>query len=100
MSSHAGWLEAGGANAPTYTGNRKTMVFSAASGGAKSLSAVLVFAITGTGTIKGGFVVFGSGAINTKDDSNGTLLSAGLFSGGDRGVINGDTVNVSYTLSL
>src|SRR6185295_20338681 len=23
MASHAGWLEAGGANAPTYSGNRK-----------------------------------------------------------------------------
>src|SRR5580765_6775610 len=30
MASHAGWLEAGGANAPTYTGNRKTAVWSAA----------------------------------------------------------------------
>src|SRR4029077_20490953 len=24
MASHSGWLEAGSANAPTYTGNRKT----------------------------------------------------------------------------
>jgi len=100
MASHSGWLEAGGANAPTYTGNRKTAAWSAASGGSKALSSALSFAITGTGTIKGCFLVYGSAAVNTKDDTNGTLYSAGLFSGGDRAVINGDTVNVSYTASL
>lgn len=100
MASHAGWLEAGGANAPTYTGNRKTCVWSAASAGSKALSSALGFAITGTGTIKGCFILFGSGALNTKDDTGGTLYSAGLFTGGDRSVINGDTVNVSYSTSL
>src|SRR4029077_11874811 len=39
MASHAGWLEAGGTNAPTYTGNRKTAVWSAATAGGKALSA-------------------------------------------------------------
>src|SRR5215471_7814220 len=29
MASHAGWLKAGGTNAPTYSGNRKTAVWSA-----------------------------------------------------------------------
>jgi len=100
MSSHAGWLEAGGASAPTYSGNRKTCAWSAASAGAKALSSALGFAITGTGTIKGCFILFGSGALNTKDDTNGTLYSAGLFTGGDRSVISGDTVNVSYSTSL
>jgi hypothetical protein len=28
MASHAGWLEAGGANAPTYSGTRKTAAWS------------------------------------------------------------------------
>jgi hypothetical protein len=100
MSSHAGWLEAGNANTPTYSGNRKTCAWSSASAGAKALSSALSFSITGTGTIKGCFILFGSGALNTKDDTNGTLYSAGLFTGGDRAVINGDTVNVSYTTSL
>jgi hypothetical protein len=100
MSSHAGWLEAGLGNAPTYSGNRKTAVFAAASSGAKALSSALSFAITGTGTVKGAFLVFGSGASATKDTGTGVLYSAGLFSGGDRAVINGDTLSVTYTASL
>jgi len=100
MSSHAGWLEAGNANAPTYTSPRKTAAWSAASAGAKALSAALSFAITGTGTVKGAFMVFGSGAVSTIDNTSGTLLSAGLFSGGDRAVLSGDTLNVSYSMSL
>ena len=100
MASHAGWLEAGTANAPTYTAPRKTAAWSAASGGSKSLSAALVFAITGTGTVKGAFLVLSTGAVSTIDSTAGTLFSAGLFTGGDRAVINGDTLNVSYSMAL
>ena len=100
MTSHTGWLEAGGANAPTYTGNRKTAAWSAASAGNKALSAALSFAITGTGTVKGAFLCFGSGALNTKDNTGGTLWSAGTFSTGDKAVVNGDTLNVNYSTSL
>jgi len=100
MTSHAGWLEAGGANAPTYTGNRKTAVWSAATAGGKALSAALSFAITGTGTAKGAFLVYGSGASATKDNTGGTLWSAGTFSTGDKAVVNGDTLNVNYSTSL
>lgn len=100
MSSHAGWLEAGNANAPTYTAPRKTAAWSAASSGSKALSAALSFAITGAGTVKGCFLVFGSGAVSTIDNTSGVLYSAGLFSGGDKAVVNTDTLNVSYTASL
>jgi hypothetical protein len=100
MASHAGWLEAGNANAPTYTSPRKTAAWSSASAGAKALSSALSFAITGTGTVKGAFMVYGSGAVTTIDNTSGTLLSAGLFSGGDKAVGNGDTLNVSYSMSM
>lgn len=99
MSSHAGWLEAGNANAATYSGSRKTAVFSSASAGSKALSAALAFTFTGSGTIKGAFVVLGSGASATIDNTGGTLYSAGLFSGGDKTVASTDVVNVSYTAS-
>ena len=100
MASHSGWLEAGGGNGPTYSGNRKTAVWSAASAGAKALSAALAFAITSTGTVKGVFICYGSGAIATKDDTGGTLWSAGTFTTGDKAVTNGDTLNVNYSTSL
>jgi hypothetical protein len=98
MASHGGWTEAGGTNAPTYTAPRKTAVFSAASAGSKALSAALSFAITSSGTVKGCFLVFGTGALSTIDNTAGTLLSAGLFSA-DRVLVSGDTLQVSYSLA-
>lgn len=100
MASHAAWLEVGGANAPTYTGTRKTAAWSAAASGSKSLSAAVSFAITGSGTVGGCFLVFGTGATNTVDNTGGTLYSAGAFTGGSKTVANGDTLSVSYTASL
>ncbi len=102
MASHGGWTEAGGTNAPTYTAPRKTAVFSAASGGSKALSSNLSFAITsGTNVIiKGCFLVYGSGASSTIDNTSGVLYSAGTFTGGDKTVSNGDTLTVSYSTSL
>lgn len=100
MASHAGWLEAGGVNAPTYTAPRKTAAWSAATAGSKSLSAALSFAMTGSGTVKGCFIVLGTGALSTLDNTAGTLYSAGLFTGGDQPVVNGNTLNVSYSASL
>ena len=100
MGSHAGWTEAGATNAPTYTAPRKTCAWSAAAAGAKALSAALSFAITGTGTVKGCFLAYGAGAVSTIDNTSGVLYSAGLFTGGDKAVVNTDTLNVSYTASL
>ena len=95
QASHGAWLEVGLANAPTYTGNRQTPSFSAAAAGSKATSAAVSFAITGTGTVAGCFININGSA--TKDDTTGTLYSAGDFSGGSRSVINGDTLNVTYT---
>lgn len=100
MASHAGWLEQGGANAPTYSGTRKTAAWNSASGGSKSLSAALSFSMTSSGTVQGAFLLYGANAINTVDNSSGVLYSAGQFASGGRNVLSGDTLNVSYTASL
>jgi Tfp pilus assembly protein PilV len=99
MASHAGWLEAGNAHAPTYSGTRGTAAWSAASAGSKALSAALSFTFTGTGTVQGAFLTFGTGAVNTVDSTAGTLYSAGTF-GAAQPVISGNVLNVSYTASL
>lgn len=101
MASHTGWTEAGITNAPTYSGGRKTTAagWSAASAGAKALSSALAFTMTGAGTVKGCFLVTGTGAVSTVDNTSGTLFSAGLFTGGDKVVANTDVINVSYSLA-
>ena len=95
QASHSGWLEVGGANAPTFTGNRQTPSFNAASGGSKSTSTPVVFVMTGNGTIAGCFINIGGSA--TKDDTSGTLFSAGDFTAGSKTVTSGDTLSVTYT---
>jgi hypothetical protein len=100
MSAKNGWSEAGNANAPTYTAPRKTCVWTAASGGSKALSAALSFTFTGGGTVRGCFIVLGTGAVNTIDSTAGVLYSAGDFTGGSKTVVSTDVLNVSYTASL
>ena len=100
MSSHAGWKEAGAVNAPNYSGNRKTCVWDSGASGAKALSSALNFTFSELGTVKGGGIVFGSGALATKDDTNGVLFSAALFDEGDREVITNDQINVSYEVTI
>jgi hypothetical protein len=93
MASHAGWLEAGGTNAPTYTGNRPALTFGTASAGSLATSSASSFTFTGAGTIKGMF----ANTVTTKDGTTGTLYNAVNFTGGDRAVVSTDVVNVSVT---
>jgi hypothetical protein len=97
QAAHAGWLEVGLANAPTYTGNRKDVAMGAAAAGV-STSPTQAFAITSAGTVAGCFINNGGSA--TKDDATGVLYSAGDFVGGNKVVGNGDTLNVVYTTTL
>ncbi len=96
QASHAGWLEQGLANAPTYTGNRPAITMGNAVAGV-STSPTTNFAITSSGTVFGCFINNGGSA--TKDSTTGVLLSAGDFSGGSRAVVNLDTLQVVYTLT-
>ena len=95
QASHATWNEVGLANAPVYTGNRPTPTFSAAAAGAKTTSSAVTFAITSSGTVAGCFINIGGSA--TKDNTTGTLFSAGDFTAGSKTVTSGDTLSVTYT---
>lgn len=97
QASHAGWLEVGLANAPTYSGNRPNLVMGSAAAGVATSSGV-VFAITSAGTVAGAFINNGGSA--TKDDTTGVLYSAGDFTGGSRVVAGGDTLTVTYTATV
>ena len=94
QASHT-WLEVGLANAPTYSGTRKTPVFGAAAAGVKSTSSVVVFTMTGSGTVAGCFINLGGSA--TIDNTTGVLFSAGDFTAGSKTVTSGDTLSVSYS---
>lgn len=103
QASHAGWSEVGGTNAPAYSGTRKTVSWSAASGtGAgsrsKSSSGTMTFTFTSGGTVDGAFLNVGGSA--TQDNTTGILFSAGTFSGGSKTVASSDTLTVTYTLSI
>jgi hypothetical protein len=95
QASHASWLEVGLANAPTYSGNRPTPTFSAASAGVKTTSSAVTFSITSSGTVAGCFINVGGSA--TKDNTTGTLFSAGDFTAGSKTVTSGDTLSVTYS---
>lgn len=100
LASHSDWTEA-----TDYAGsNRITAVFGTATTAAPSVinnavatgGTVAVFNINGTVTVKGAFLT------NIQDRSNNTglLFSVSNFTGGDRSVVSGDTLNVTYEFSL
>jgi mevalonate kinase len=60
-------------------------------------ASVAVFSINATTTIAGAFL----SSDNTKSGTTGVLFSVANFaSPGDRAVVSGDTLNVTYTFSL
>jgi hypothetical protein len=97
MASHAGWTEVTAysqATRPACTfGTPTTANPSVATNSASPAS----FSINGTTTVGGAFLT----SNNTKSGTTGTLYSAADFSApGDRSVVSGDTLSVTYTLSL
>jgi hypothetical protein len=73
----------------------------AASGQSITNSNVAVFDITGSGTVKGLFLVGGIANANLKGnhDAGGTMWATALFGSGDVAVQAGDQLKVSYTVS-
>ena len=97
MSSHAGWTEV-----TDYSeGARPTATFASATTANPSVvtntASKAVFTMNATTTVGGAFLTSNS----TKGGTTGTLFSAADFqSPGDRSVVSGDILNVTYTFSL
>lgn len=93
LSSHVGWTEN-----TDYSGNRKAVTFGTASTADPSVitnsGSPSAFSMTGTATIAGAFLT------TATSGTSGVLFSVGNFTGGDKSVDNGDTLNVTYQFSL
>jgi hypothetical protein len=97
MSSHAGWTEVVAYSQAT----RPACTFGTATTADPSVitnsASPATFSINGTTTVGGAFLT----SDNTKSGTTGTLFSASDFqSPGDRSVVSGDTLTVTYTFSL
>jgi hypothetical protein len=94
LASHAGWTEF-----TNYSGSRKTVTFGTATTADPSViatSSAVGFTISGAGgTVAGAFLC------TVASGTSGVLFSEADFqSPGDRVVVSGDTLNVTYTFSL
>ena len=97
MALHAGWTEVTAYSQST----RPACSFGAATTADPSVidnsASTATFTINGTVTVGGAFLT----SDNTKGGTSGILFSAADFqSPGDRSVVSGDTLNVTYTFSL
>lgn len=88
MAVHAGWTENvtySQATRPAWSG------VAGAAGAATNSASPSVFTANGTSTAGGVFL----NSVSTKSGTTGTLFSAVAFTGGDRGLLSGDTLNVT-----
>jgi len=97
MSSHAGWTEV----VPYSDATRVAATFATATTANPSVvtnsASPASFTINATSTVGGAFLTSGS----AKSGTTGTLFSAADFgSPGDRSVVSGDSLSVTYTFSL
>jgi len=97
MSSHAGWTEVVAYSQSTRPACTFGTPTTADPSVATNSASAATFSINGTTTVGGAFLTSNS----TKSGTTGTLFSAADFSSpGDRSVVSGDTLTVTYTFSL
>ena len=98
MSSHAGWTEYVNYSNATRVAATLVTATTANPSVVTNTASPAVFNINGAGgTVGGAFLTSGS----AKSGTAGTLFSAADFgSPGDRAVVSGDTLSVTYTFSL
>jgi hypothetical protein len=97
MSSHAGWTEVVAYSNATRVAATFVTATTANPSVVTNSASPAVFNINGTTTVGGAFLTSGS----AKSGTTGTLFSAADFSSpGDRSVVSGDVISVTYTFSL
>ena len=97
MSSHAGWTEVTAYSESTRPACSFGTPTTADPSVATNSGSPATYSINGTTTIGGAFLT----SNNTKGGTTGILFSAGDFaSPGDRAVVAGDTLTLTYTFSL
>lgn len=99
LASHGATGAGGWSEDSNYSGNRKAVTFGTATTADPSVisnsASPSSFSITGTTTIAGAFLC------SVASGTSGVLFSASDFqSPGDRSVVNGDTLTVTYQFSL
>ena len=98
LASHSPWLEY--LNYTVSSTNRATPSWNSAASGSKATTSTS-FPITGAGGTVAGALMCTTLARNTASNGGaGILYSAGAFTGGNRAVVSGDTLNVTYTASV
>ena len=97
MSSHAGWTEVVAYSNATRVAATFVTATTANPSVVTNAASPATFNINGTTTVGGAFLTSGS----AKSGTTGTLFSAADFSApGDRSVVSGDIISVTYTFSL
>ena len=97
MSSHAGWTEVTAYSQSTRPACSFGTPTTADPSVATNSASPATFSINATTTVGGAFLT----SNNTKGGTTGILFSAADFSSpGDRAVVSGDTLSVTYTFSL
>ena len=94
LASHTGWTEN-----TSYSGTRKAVTFGTATTADPSVisnsASPSTFSMTGSTTIAGAFLA------SVSSGTSGILFSVANFqSPGDRTVVSGDSLNVTYTFNL
>jgi hypothetical protein len=96
LASHAGWTES-----TAYAGNRKAVTFgSPTSGSPSGESAISNSASPSSFVMNATVVIAGAFLASVDTGTSGILFSEGDFTGGDKSVASGDTLNVTYTFTL
>lgn len=97
MSSHAGWTEVTAYSQATRPAATFGTATTANPSVISNVGSAAIYTINGTATIGGAFLT----SNNTKGGTTGVLFSAADFNApGDRSVVSGDTLSVTYTFSL